>query len=548
MTIPVEQLSMKPTRAAGVTTLTGSTARTLGDWRGDVINVRDFGATGNGSTNDRAAIQAAFDAAFGPATAPNAGTSSTDQIGASLLNRAVYFPAGHYMAQTPIAAKSITSVTQNAGGTLRYVTSTAHGQTTGNTVVISGIAQTAGHANQVNGTRVITVINSTTFDTIRIPAWDGTASFTYTNARVMTPSLLLTNVAGAHIFGAGPYSTTIEDNSGGSILIASNGFQYSQVENLALKNVGLNSVCFLSDMDGDFGNHQGFQGVTVNTFDSMTFVGDTTNTIGLDIGFTNNSQADAHQIRNCMFQNTAAGIRVGKNFNQNSLGHNVFGCNFIANTYAIYAAYGSIPVICGSLFEVTNVGGYDIFIENGSYDGCAIIGCRSESNNFVYAAFQDVTIIGCTQTSPSPNVGVDFYCNFGGNGSLTIIGGTTTSGVIDSSLGGTISGFSTVCSTSNWLRNSGGAGTSYVQTRDVRIGGTKLTATGTDYPWGTWVCPISSGAISYVEGMGTAKVKAGAFAAADIPQGTWMVGRDTSGSTTKLYYNNAGTLMSVALT
>ena len=43
------------------------------------------------------------------------------------------------------------------------------------------------------------------------------------------------------------------------------------------------------------------------------------------------------------------------------------------------------------------------------------------------------------------------------------------------------------------------------------------------------------------------KTKAGAFVAADIPSGTWICGRDTSGATTKMYYNNAGTLLSVAL-
>jgi len=41
--------------------------------------------------------------------------------------------------------------------------------------------------------------------------------------------------------------------------------------------------------------------------------------------------------------------------------------------------------------------------------------------------------------------------------------------------------------------------------------------------------------------------KAGAAVAGDIPTGTWALVRDTSGSTTKLVYNNAGTLMTVAL-
>ena len=56
-------------------------------------------------------------------------------------------------------------------------------------------------------------------------------------------------------------------------------------------------------------------------------------------------------------------------------------------------------------------------------------------------------------------------------------------------------------------------------------------------------------------GTGTARntviiawTKAGAPVAGDIPAGTWTVIRDTTNSTTKVYYNNAGTLMSVALT
>ena len=45
-----------------------------------------------------------------------------------------------------------------------------------------------------------------------------------------------------------------------------------------------------------------------------------------------------------------------------------------------------------------------------------------------------------------------------------------------------------------------------------------------------------------------AKTKAGAFTASDVTAGTWALCRDTSGATTKLIYNNAGTLMTVALT
>jgi hypothetical protein len=43
------------------------------------------------------------------------------------------------------------------------------------------------------------------------------------------------------------------------------------------------------------------------------------------------------------------------------------------------------------------------------------------------------------------------------------------------------------------------------------------------------------------------RVKAGVPTTSDILSGMWGVWRDTSGGTTKLYYNNAGTIMSVAL-
>lgn len=47
---------------------------------------------------------------------------------------------------------------------------------------------------------------------------------------------------------------------------------------------------------------------------------------------------------------------------------------------------------------------------------------------------------------------------------------------------------------------------------------------------------------------GVARSKAGVPTTSDVTAGMWAVWRDTSGATTKLYYNNAGTLQSVALT
>jgi hypothetical protein len=69
---------------------TGSTSRTLSAYRGDVFNVRDFGATGNGSTDDTSFISAAIDAAL-----------------ASANGGAVYFPSGTYKLSSLITRSTI---------------------------------------------------------------------------------------------------------------------------------------------------------------------------------------------------------------------------------------------------------------------------------------------------------------------------------------------------------------------------------------------------------------------------------------------------------
>jgi hypothetical protein len=74
---------------------TGATAsRTLPDRLANVINVKDYGAVGDGSTDDTSAIQAAFDAAWGPANNPH-GVNE-------YLNRPVIFPRGNYITTSTL--------------------------------------------------------------------------------------------------------------------------------------------------------------------------------------------------------------------------------------------------------------------------------------------------------------------------------------------------------------------------------------------------------------------------------------------------------------
>jgi hypothetical protein len=70
------------------TAIGAPTPRTMPDRLGEIKNVKDYGAVGDGATDDTTSIQNALDAAFGTAAAPHG--QSTD------LNKAVFFPVGTY--------------------------------------------------------------------------------------------------------------------------------------------------------------------------------------------------------------------------------------------------------------------------------------------------------------------------------------------------------------------------------------------------------------------------------------------------------------------
>jgi len=78
-----------PTNLAAMTLkATGSSAsRSFGARFADVVNAKDFGATGNGATDDGTALQYALDAAYGSVGSPNS---------SKFFNRGVYIPRGTY--------------------------------------------------------------------------------------------------------------------------------------------------------------------------------------------------------------------------------------------------------------------------------------------------------------------------------------------------------------------------------------------------------------------------------------------------------------------
>jgi hypothetical protein len=79
-------------KLAPVTATGSTTPRTLANRFADVVNVKDFGAVGNGSTPDHVAIQAAIDHA--------------NSLGGGI----VFFPVGSYRINTPIELKSFITI------------------------------------------------------------------------------------------------------------------------------------------------------------------------------------------------------------------------------------------------------------------------------------------------------------------------------------------------------------------------------------------------------------------------------------------------------
>lgn len=74
-------------------------ARTFGERYNDYLNVKDYGAVGDSATDDTAAIQRCFNAAFGEFGSAHGSTAGA--------NKAVYFPAGRYRITKPVGIQNV---------------------------------------------------------------------------------------------------------------------------------------------------------------------------------------------------------------------------------------------------------------------------------------------------------------------------------------------------------------------------------------------------------------------------------------------------------
>jgi Pectate lyase superfamily protein len=377
-------LALLAQRASADTSFTGfafpatgaPTPRTMPDRLAEIKNIKDFGAVGDGTTDDSAAIQAALDAAYGSSSSPNGHSGA-------MKNRPVFFPAGNYKITRPLTLKSVT---------------------------------------------------------------------------------------GAHIFGAGRTSTTIQNITSGGSVFVTNGCQYSRFERLNLIASGTNSVCFDLDFDG---NGLPLQS---NTFSDIYFQ---TADVGLRIG-NSGFMGSENLITNCFFSSHRLYGLMTRNFN--ALQQTVIGGNFQNCGIGINVERGSVPVIHGVGFQQSAK--LDILVSNGANDAISIKGCRTESVNFADINHQAAVIEACTQT----NGGAGTFAVLRNPG--VISGCISINGQCDIQLGGAVD-----CSQfgrNDWIVSR----STPVYTRVLRTGRTIVgsgVGTPRNYGIGSWTAGFYTG-------------------------------------------------------
>lgn len=143
-------------------TATGSTTgRILPDRFADIYNVKDFGAKGDGSTNDTTAIQAAFTAAFG-----NYLTGGKGQ--GSYAAKKVYFPPGNYKTTSPLYIVGVLGVTiEGTDAIITYAGTGTEGNTLDSTnptrtpiIMCDGLAYATVRGLNLQGSSSTRIINN----------------------------------------------------------------------------------------------------------------------------------------------------------------------------------------------------------------------------------------------------------------------------------------------------------------------------------------------------------------------------------------------------
>jgi hypothetical protein len=382
------------------------TPRTMPDRLGEIKNVKDYGAVGDGVTNDTAAIQSCFDAAFGTAAQPNGGGNVGLSPNHPYLNKAVYFPPGHYKVGAP-AALTVTATANNGGNTKCTVGSTS-GWSKNWIVDISG-----GTGGLANGSFGIVSIDDATHLTI-------TQAFTSTGTgTIKTAALHLTGVYSGMIYGAGRNNTVIEtlDTTTSTAVISTNQMSDTTWYDLAFKgNADINNLATTGQVGFDYnwdGRSLGGNGSQTNSWVGCRFENIGNPSIGFRAG-NGQAQCDSCSFFGCWFAGKTLGAAGGIGFacmNFNSLNHCFYGGQFASHDVHIKVLGGSVSVISGCEMQGSNTFAIDLGNE-GAVLATVVEGIRTEDLNFITCANTacQLLVLGCTQAGANTTTFVFSRC------------------------------------------------------------------------------------------------------------------------------------------
>lgn len=194
---------------------------------------------------------------------------------------------------------------------------------------------------------------------------------------------------GGRVIGSGRFATKIVNDGGGSVF-ATNSCAFSHFEGMYLRSSDKAAAVFDLNWDGAPGG----DALQSNTFLDMFFDG---GAYGVDIGAAGYMGSENIFV-NCFWAYCAVAALKTSNFNacQNTVvGGNIQACNM-----GIWVSRGSVTVVESTGFQVQKE--WDIRVDNSANDTINIIGCRSESPNFIQIKnYVHASIIGCTQAAPA---------------------------------------------------------------------------------------------------------------------------------------------------
>jgi hypothetical protein len=209
------------------------------------------------------------------------------------------------------------------------------------------------------------------------------------NYKIASP-IRLSRLHGARILGAGRFVTKIT-NAGNGPVFETNGCGYSHFEGLYLEASDNTATIFDLNWDGGAGG----AALQSNSFIDMFFSG---GGIGVDIG-AGGYMGSENIFVNCFWLSQAiAGIKTS---NFNALQNTIVGGNFQDCSIGIWVYRGAVPLVESVGFQLTKE--WDIRVDNSANDSLTVIGCRTESSNFVSLKNGvHSLIVACTQAEAGP--------------------------------------------------------------------------------------------------------------------------------------------------